>query len=111
MQLKTFFISRTKHIYAKKFTVSKSTFKMNAKSTWTFFEILLTYAVICRHRLLHENDIVQNFKKCKRPDVNQVHFRRSLKCFTNDMKNNYPKAEYIFFTGRSIFSYFLRSNC
>ena len=42
MQLKTFFISRTKHIHAKTFTVSKSTFKMKAKSPWTFFEILLT---------------------------------------------------------------------
>ena len=46
MKLTTFFISRTKQIYAKTLTVSKSTFKIKTMSPWTLFEILLTLAVI-----------------------------------------------------------------
>ena len=42
MQLKTFFISRTKQIYAKSLTLSERKFKIKAISSWTLFEILLT---------------------------------------------------------------------
>ena len=55
MKLITFFISRTKQIYAKTLTVSESAFKMKVMSPWTLFELLLTSAVICKQRLLHEN--------------------------------------------------------
>ena len=41
MKLITFFISRTKHIYAKTLTVSESTFKIKAKPPWKLFEISL----------------------------------------------------------------------
>ena len=42
---------------------------------------------------------------------NQDYFRNPLKASINAMKNNYPKTAHTFFTGRSIFSYFLVLNC
>ena len=59
MKLTTFFISRTKQIYAKTLTVSESEFKIKVMSPWPLFQLLLTSAVICKHRLLHESEIVQ----------------------------------------------------
>ena len=59
MKLTTLFILRTKQIYAKTLTVSENAFKMKAMSSWTLFELLLTSVIICKGRLLHENDIVQ----------------------------------------------------
>ena len=50
MKLTTFFISKNKHIYAKKLTVPESTFKVKAILPWILFEILLTSAVICKQR-------------------------------------------------------------
>ena len=41
MKLRTFFISRTKQIYAKAITVCESTFKIKAMSAWTLFEFCL----------------------------------------------------------------------
>ena len=59
MKLTTFFISRTERIDIKTINISESTFKIKEISTWTLFKILLTSAVICKQRLLHENEIVQ----------------------------------------------------
>ena len=50
MKLTNFFVSRTKQIYAKTLTVSESTFKVKRVSYRAFFEILLTSAVICKHK-------------------------------------------------------------
>ena len=76
MKLTTFFISRTKHIYAKSLTVPDSAFKMFVMSDWTLFEVLLTSAVISKQRLLHKNKIVQYLQKYKYQDINQGHFRK-----------------------------------
>ena len=65
MKLTTFFISRTKHIYAKILTVPESTFKINVTSDWTLFKLLLTSAVISEQKPLHENKIVQYLQKYK----------------------------------------------
>ena len=46
MKLTTFFISKTKQIYAKTLTVPESTLKIKAILPWILFEILLTSAVI-----------------------------------------------------------------
>ena len=48
MQLKSFFISRTEQIYAKKLTFSASAFKMEVMLRWALFELLLASAVICK---------------------------------------------------------------
>ena len=69
MKLKTFFISRTKQIYAITLTVSESTFKLSAISSWELFEILLTSAVICNERFLHRNEIAQYLQNYKYQDV------------------------------------------
>ena len=49
------FVSITKQIYAKPFTVSENTFEIKAMSPWTLLDILLKSAVTCKQRLLHEN--------------------------------------------------------
>ena len=69
MKLTTFFISRTKQIYAITLTVSESTFKLSAISPWELFEILLTSAVICNERFLHRNEIAQCLQNYKYQDV------------------------------------------
>ena len=58
MKLTTSFISRTKQIYSKTFTVSESAFKIKVTPTWILLELLLTSANICKQRFLHENEIV-----------------------------------------------------
>ena len=75
------------------------------------FGILLTLAVICKQRFLDKNEIFQYLQNYKYQDVNQDYFRKPLQGSKNVMKTNYPKTAHIFFTGRSIFSYFLRLNC
>ena len=95
----TFFISRTKQIYEKTLTAPESKFKIKT---------LLTSAVICKQRLLHENEIVQYLLNYKYQDVKQSHFGKPLQASTKVLKNNYPKIAHIFLMGRSIFSYFLR---
>ena len=57
MKVRTFFY-KTKQIYTKKLTVSKSTFKIKTMLFGKHFEILLTSAVIYKD-FLHENKIVQ----------------------------------------------------
>ena len=69
MKLTTFFISRTKQIYAKTLTISENTFKIKTMSPWALLEILLTSAIICKQRFLHENEIVQYLKNCKYKDI------------------------------------------
>ena len=65
MKLTTFFISRTKQIYAITLTASESTFKLSAISPWELFEILLTSAVICNEMFLHRNEIAQYLQNYK----------------------------------------------
>ena len=105
------FIPRAKQIYAKPLTISEITFKIKAMSTWALFKILITSAVIFKQKFLHKNKIVQYLQNYTYQDVNQDHFRKPLQASTNAMKNNYPKIVHTFFTGSSIFSYFLCLNC
>ena len=111
MKLTTFFISKTKQIYAKILTVSESTFKIKAMLPWILFEILLTSAGIYKQRFLHENKIVQYLQNYKYQDINQGHFKKPLQASTNGIKNNCLTTTHAFFTGRSILSYLLRVNC
>ena len=111
MKLTTSFISKTKQIYTKILTFSKSTFKIKKMLAWILFGILLTSAVICKQKFLHENEIVQYLQNYKYKNVNQSHFRKPLQVSTNGIKNNFPTTTHTFFTSRSILSYFLRLNC
>ena len=111
MKLTTSFISKTKQIYTKILTFSKSTFKIKEMLDWILFGILLTSAVICKQKFLHENEIVQYLQNYKYENVNQSHFRKPLQVSTNGIKNNFPTTTHTFFTSRSILSYFLRLNC
>ena len=111
MKLTTFFISKTKQIYVKILPVPKSTFKIKVMLPWTFFEILLTSAAICKQRFLHENEIGQFLQNNKYQDINQNNFRKLLQASTNAIKNDCPTTSHTFFTGRLILSYFLRLNC
>ena len=54
----TFFISKTKQIYAKILTALEIVFEIKAILPWIFLKILLTSAVIFKQRLLHKNEIV-----------------------------------------------------
>ena len=85
MKLTSYFISKTKQIYAKTLTILESTFKMRAKLPWMFFEILTMSAVICKERFLHKNEIVQYLQNYRYKDVDQVYFRKPLQAFTNSM--------------------------
>ena len=49
------------------------------------FGILLTSAVACKQRFLHENKIVQYLQNNKYEDVNQDHFRKPLQASTSTM--------------------------
>ena len=75
------------------------------------FEILITSVVICKERLLHENEIVQYLQNYKYQDINQGHFRKLLQASTNAIKIDCPTTAHTFFTGCSVLSYFLRLNC
>ena len=52
---------------------------------WILFEILLTLAVNCKQKFLHENEIVQYCQNYRHQEVNQGHFRKPLLIFTNSM--------------------------
>ena len=85
-------------------------FKIKAMSFRALFETLITSAVICRQRFLHESNIVKCLQSYKEQDVNQGHFRKPLQDPKKVMKNDYTKTAHTFFRERSIFSYFLRLN-
>ena len=55
MKLKTFSVSRTNDNQARLITNSESTIKINARSRWAIFLILITLAVICKQRFLHRD--------------------------------------------------------
>ena len=106
MKLTTFFISKTKQIYAEILTVPESIFQIKAMLPRILFEILITSAVICKERLLHENEIVQYLQNYKYQDINQGHFRKLLQASTNAIKIDCPTTAHTFFTGCSVLSYF-----
>ena len=78
---------------------------------WILFEILLTSAVICKQRFLHENEIVQYLQSYKHQNIRQSHFRKPLQASTNTIKNSCLTTAHTFFMGRSVLSYFSRLNC
>ena len=61
MKLTKFFISKTKQIYAITLTVPESAFEINAMLPWIPSKVLVTSAVICKQRFLHENEILQYY--------------------------------------------------
>ena len=62
---KFFFISSTRLVCAKLPTASESSIKIKFGLHWRLFVILLTSAVTCKQRLLHESEIVQFLLNCK----------------------------------------------
>ena len=76
MKLATFFISSTRCIFEKLLAVPESSIKIKANLHLTLFVILLTSAVICKQRLLDDNEIVQYLQDCKCYNVDQCHFRK-----------------------------------
>ena len=80
MKLTTFFISKTKQIYATTLTVPDIKFKIKRM---VLFEILLMLAVIWKQRFLHQREIMQYLQNCKYQDVNQSHFRKSIQAFAS----------------------------
>ena len=59
MKLATFYISITIQNYTKPLTVLEMKFKVKVMQCQTFFKILLMSAVICKQKLLHENETLQ----------------------------------------------------
>ena len=58
-KINNIFNSKTKVIYLNPLIVYKSKLKIKVMSPWKFFLIMLTSAVICKQRRLHENEIEQ----------------------------------------------------
>ena len=71
--------------------------KNKGNTTFYTFKIFPYFAVTWKQRVLHENTIMQHL--CK------YYYYKS---YENTTKKNYPIRADIFFTGRSIFSYFQR---
>ena len=70
----TFFISRTKQIYAKtKNVVSESILKMKVKSCWPFSKFCLSQKFICKEILLCEHKFMQYFKT-----INTMTFTKTI---------------------------------
>ena len=69
----------------------KEKMKIKVMSPWEFFKIMITSAIICKQRLLHEKQIEQLLHNYKCYDVNQSRFWRLLKSSAKNVKNNYPK--------------------
>ena len=105
MKLTTFFISKTKQIYTKTFTVPERAFEIKAMLPWILFKILFTSAFICKQRLLHVNDIVQYPQYYK--DVDHGLLINSLQTSTHAMKDDCPTTAHAFLTGPSILNFFL----
>ena len=106
----TFYISRNKHSHTKIKTVSENLLKINVILRWKFFRILHMSSVICKQKLLHENEVLQYLYNY-RYYVDKRHVRKSLQSSTKSIKIIYPNIACTFFTGHSIFGYFQRLNC
>ena len=106
MKLITFFVSRTRQIYAKTIVVSESAFKMKVMPAWTLFELLLASAVSFFAR--KRNCTISS--KLHIPRYQSRPFQKATS-FYKRQKNSYPKTTHVIFTCRSIFRYFLRLTC
>ena len=99
MKLTTFFISKTKQIYAKTLTVPASAFEIKAKPwilTLLTCVTLLTSTVIPKQRFLHKNKILQYLQYYKYQDVDQVHSIKLLQAATCHKKRLSYDFLYIF---------------
>lgn len=106
MKLAKFCISSTRRISTKLLAISESSTKINIRLHLTLTVILFTSAVICKQRLLLENETVPYLENCKCYDVNQGQFRKLVQSPTNVITYDYHKTIRTFFTGRSIFNFF-----
>ena len=62
--------------------ITKITLKKNVILLWTLFQILLMLAVLCKQRVLHENEILQYTWNYKCYDVDH-------RCFTDGNEHEY----------------------
>ena len=62
MKLTSYFISKTKQIYAKTLTVLESTFKMRAKLPWMLFEIWLCQQLFAKKDFCTKTRLCNIFK-------------------------------------------------
>ena len=70
----TFFISRTKQVYAKtKNVVSESVLKMKVRSCWPFSKFCINQKFICKQTLLCAHKFMQYFKT-----VNAMTFTKTI---------------------------------
>ena len=75
---------------------------------WTLFEILLTSAVICKQKLLHEKEIVQYLQHKNTNTLIRTILESPYKLLQTPQKTATLEQSTYFFMGRSIFTYFIR---
>ena len=107
MKLATFFISRTKQIYAKTLAVSESAFKMKVMSAWILFELLQQLSA--KKKTCMKTRLCNIFKTTNTKTLIKTISESPKKRLQTPWKAH--RTVHTFFTGRSIFSYFLRLNC
>ena len=75
---------------------------------WTLFEILLTSAVACKQKLLHENEIVQYLQHKNTKTLIRAILESPYKLLQAPQKIATLGQPTYFFMGRLIFTYFIR---
>ena len=76
--LQPFIILEYKTYFTKILAVAESSIKIKVRLHWTLFVILLTSTVICKQRLLHENEIIAKLIDARCTSKFQGHFRKPL---------------------------------
>ena len=108
--MKTLFIWKTKHIYAKTFTVFESTLKKHCH-IGQFLKFCLRQQLFAKKDFYAKSRLCLYLQNYRHRGMNQGHFRTSWQASTNAVKNNCLTTAHTFFKGCSSFGYFLRLNC
>ena len=77
-------------------------------SAWTLFEILLTSAIVCKQKLLYENEIVQYLQHKNTKTLIRAILESPYKLLQTPQKIATLGQSTYFFMGRLIFTYFIR---
>ena len=77
-------------------------------SAWTLFEILLTSAIVCKQKLLYENEIVQYLQHKNTKTLIRAILESSYKLLQTPQKIATLGQSTYFFMGCLIFTYFIR---
>ena len=77
-------------------------------SAWTLFEILLTSAIVCKQKLLYENEIVQYLQHKNTKTLIRATLESPYKLLQTPQKIATLGQSTYFFMGRLIFTYFIR---